>query len=215
MRKYHLIFYITLTVIVIFLLQASIFLYLSKNKKTGCDADLLIIYPSNDFKLCAATAFHLLKSHHIRYFAATGYSKKNIQRLFKNFGYTIPKNTHIVDGFHSRTTFEDILCTEKIIKKHHLSSVSLITAKCHLPRAYLLSKVYFRNIAINPYCPKKGSCRYDELDFRSIKILYSECFQLWGSLVEMAGYKITGKPIIDFRVIDKTRKFIKGHLLFE
>jgi len=101
----------------------------------------------------------------------------------------------------ARTTFENAIYTRKLIEKHNLKSIILLTSSYHLPRSYLLLKTTLTgtNTEINLH----GVGKFN------LKLIYNEMIKLWASFGEFVYYGLTGrlpeKNIKSYRAVQLLR----------
>lgn len=98
---------------------------------------------------------------------------------------------------NARTTFENALYSGRIVKNNHFSEVILVTSWDHMPRSYLLLKIELLNtdIRINPYPVATGKLNRGNWYRHPAgwKMIYNEMIEIWGSLIELAKYRTTGR----------------------
>jgi hypothetical protein len=118
------------------------------------------------------------------------------------------------------TTFMNALHSARLIKKHGLESVLLVTSDYHIPRSLVLLKLTVMGSGCRIGTHKVATRFVDPGDrtasrLNRLKITYNEMAKLWGSLVEGGLYAWAGP---NQRV--KTRssglsQWLRRHLLFD
>jgi vancomycin permeability regulator SanA len=66
----------------------------------------------------------------------------DLRKLLRKNG--VPETIRALPGGKSRSTFEDVYQTAKVIKENQFSSVIVVTSSYHLPRSLFLLKVYLK-----------------------------------------------------------------------
>lgn len=122
-----------------------------------------------------------------------------------------PEIINTLPGGISRSTFEDVYQTAKILKENKLDSVILVTSSYHLPRALFLLRAYLKfsgqEIRIQSFPVK------DEKESHKKLMRYSnEAIKLWGSVIEMTGYYLTGQLLLDAPSLKKIQMVFKEYL---
>jgi len=97
----------------------------------------------------------------------------------------------------ARTTFENALHTKRIMSSRGMHSVILVTSWDHMPRSYLLLKIVSYGSGIRIQCERTRTGSLEAANWyrfsKGWKRAYNEMVQLWGSLYEMAAYRIRGR----------------------
>jgi uncharacterized SAM-binding protein YcdF (DUF218 family) len=118
----------------------------------------------------------------------------------------------------ARTTFENAYFANEIIEDFHLESAILVTSTYHMPRSFLLLKLFLLGdgVRLDPLNVAGRGVDWERWyeSGRGRKIVYNEMVKLWGSLAEMALYKIKGRlPERDPKASAVIRK-LKSWVLF-
>ena len=98
----------------------------------------------------------------------------------------------------ARTTLENAAYNQRIIERHELKSIVLVTSAYHMPRSLALLNLCMLGKSANTqiYCAPVGLER-NVLGYlrttKGLKTVYNEMMRFWGSLVEFAAFKIRGK----------------------
>jgi len=134
--------------------------------------------------------------------------------------YQLPPGVqHIIEPL-ARTTLENAVYIQKIIQRHRLSSIVLVTSAYHMPRSLTLLKLCLAGSGVNVriYCAPIGKENRVTGYFstkKGVKTLYNEMVRFWGSLGEWMAFKIRGKlpekNPKDIAIV----KFLKSVLLFD
>jgi uncharacterized SAM-binding protein YcdF (DUF218 family) len=94
----------------------------------------------------------------------------------------------------SRTTFEDALNTKRTMSEQDMHSVILVTSWDHMPRAYLLLLVLSRGSGARIDWSAVPTGSVDATNWYAAsegwKRVYNEMVELWGSLYELASYRV-------------------------
>ena len=135
--------------------------------------------------------------------------------------YQLPPGIKHIGEPLARTTLENAVYSQRIIERHELKSIVLVTSAYHMPRS-----LAFMNLCmlgddaadVKIYCAPAGVERNLMGYFKttkSLKTLYNEMVRFWGSLGEWVTFKIRGKlpekNPKDIAVV----KFLKSVLLFD
>lgn len=119
----------------------------------------------------------------------------------------------------SRTTLENAVYTQRLLEEKGFHSAILITSWDHMPRSYFLLSVmtYASKVTIHPYPVATGNVDQTNWyrNFAGWKMAYNEMVEFWGSLIELARYKITGE--LPYQVTGKSglATWLKQLLLFK
>jgi len=134
--------------------------------------------------------------------------------------YQLPRGIkHIAEPL-ARTTLENAVYSQKIIERHELRSILLVTSAYHMPRSLALMNLCLLGNAVDVkiYCAPVGVERNLMGYFKTtkgLKTIYNEMVRFWGSLVEFAAFKIRGKlpekNPKDLLLV----KFLKSSLIFK
>jgi uncharacterized SAM-binding protein YcdF (DUF218 family) len=97
----------------------------------------------------------------------------------------------------SRTTFEDALHTKRTMSENGMHSVILVTSWDHMPRAYLLLFMLSHGSDVRIRWTRVPTGKLDAANWYTSsegwKRTYNEMLELWGSLYELAAYRVKGR----------------------
>ena len=112
--------------------------------------------------------------------------------------YKMPPGVQHITEPLARTTLENAVYIQKIIQRHRLSSIVLVTSAYHMPRSLALLKLCLAGSGVNVriYCAPIGKESHVTGYFNTKKggkTLYNEMVRFWGSLGEWAVFKVRGE----------------------
>ena len=112
--------------------------------------------------------------------------------------YQLPPGVQHITEPLARTTLENAVYSQKIIQRHRLSSIVLVTSAYHMPRSWALLKLCLAGSGVNVriYCAPYGRENHVTGYFstkKGVKTLYNEMVRFWGSMGELAVFKIRGE----------------------
>jgi uncharacterized SAM-binding protein YcdF (DUF218 family) len=123
--------------------------------------------------------------------ASTG----QLKRMDKSFRKKDQYNYFIED--RAETTFQNAMLVADLIEKHDIDSVALVTTDYHMPRSHFLLKLHLvgRGVSVRLWPVEVGRFGRNPLEWSSMqkKRIYNEMVKLWGSMVEMVHYRLTGR----------------------
>lgn len=134
--------------------------------------------------------------------------------------YQLPPGIKHIDEPLARTTLENAVYSQRIIERHKLTSILLVTSAYHMPRSRACLKLCLLGTGTDvrvyfaPTSTEKNLSGYLKTS-KGVKTLYNEMVRFWGSMAEWVAFKIRGKlpeknpkdiPIV---------KFLKSAILFE
>ncbi len=137
-----------------------------------------------------------------------------------NKKYPLPPGIKHIGEPLARTTLENAVYSQKIIERHELRSILLVTSAYHMPRSRACLnlcrlgsgtdvRVYFA-----PTGTERNVFGYLKTS-KGVKTFYNEMVRFWGSLGEWVVFKIRGKlPEKNPKEIPVV-KFLKSVLLFD
>ena len=134
--------------------------------------------------------------------------------------YQLPPGIKHIGEPLARTTLENAVYSQRIIERHELRSILLVTSAYHMPRSLALMNLCLLGNAVDVkiYCAPVGVERNLMGYFKTtkgLKTLYNEMVRSWGSLGEWAAFKVRGKlPEKNPKDIP-VAKFLKSVLLFD
>lgn len=189
------------------IIQASAAIYFSTVTAQPEPADLVVVFPGDTERF--KTGIELVKEGVAPRFMVVNTTDVHLREILQK--NEAPEIIDTLPGGISRSTFEDVYQTAKIIKENKLDSVILVTSSYHLPRALFLLKVYLKfsgqQIRIQSFPVKEGKESHKKL------MRYSnEAIKLWGSVIEMTGYYLTGQLLLDAPSLKKIQMVFKENL---
>jgi len=201
---------IGLIVLLVAVAQLCAFPYFSGRNKTLNKADVIVAFSGDDNRISAACS--LAQQNYAANLAATGLTR---EKLAKEAAELVNFNLiNLVDGGRSRSTFEDVYRTKEILEKKNYKAIVLVTSSYHMPRALLLLKVYLvfsgLKVDIQYFAVRDQANKPTDL-----RPFYNEMIKIWGSLVEMFGYKICHELLNDKPSFKKARAVIHNRFLFK
>jgi hypothetical protein len=189
------------------IIQASAAIYFSTVTAQPEPADLVVVFPGDTERF--KTGIELVKDGVAPRFMVVNTTDVHLREILQM--NEAPEIINTLPGGISRSTFEDVYQTAKIIKENNLDSVILVTSSYHLPRALFLLRVYLKfsgqEIRIQSFPVKEEKEPHKKL------MRYSnEAIKLWGSVIEMAGYYLTGQLLLDAPSLKKIQMVLKENL---
>jgi uncharacterized SAM-binding protein YcdF (DUF218 family) len=122
-------------------------------------------------------------------------SAGRLKRLDKSYRKKGQYNYFIED--RAETTFQNAMLVADLIEKHDIDSVALVTTDYHMPRSYFLLKLQLigRGVSVRLWPVEVGRFERNPLAWSSMqkKCIYNEMVEFWGSMVEMAHYRLTNR----------------------
>ncbi len=207
-----LIFVVTLFLFSIALLHIAAMTVGSKRVNTVKHSDLIVVFPGSPPDRIAV-GHRLAQEGFAGSFAVINASLSKLNLEVKRRGLLTGVN--LVAGGKSRSTFEDVYNTKRIIKENKFKSVLLVTSSYHIPRAYFLLKVFLFGSGVDVYVYSVPIDQDGKIDLATkTKLYFNEIVKLWGSTVEMSGYKVFGKLVLDMPAFWQVRQFLKRTFLF-
>ena len=156
-------------------------------------ADLIVSFQGRDGR--TRTAYELADRGYAPALVISPATESQLKIHDRIFGFEKPVR-RIIEP-RARTTFENALYTAQIMQRHDLNSVILVTSWDHMPRSCLLLRImcFGSDITIQPNAVATGRLNRHNWHRHLIgwKMVYNEMVQCWGSLMELAKYKISGR----------------------
>jgi uncharacterized SAM-binding protein YcdF (DUF218 family) len=156
-------------------------------------ADLIASFQGRDGR--TRKAYELAERGYAPALVISPATESQLRRQDRIFGFENPVR-RIIEP-QARTTFENALYTAQIMQRHDLNSVILVTSWDHMPRSYLLLRIMRlgSDTRIQPYTVATGRLNRHNWHSHLVgwKMVYNEMVQCWGSLMELAQYKISGR----------------------
>ena len=188
------------------IIQASAAIYFSTVTAQPEPADLVVVFPGDTERF--KTGIELVKDGVAPRFMVVNTTDVHLREILQK--NEAPEVINTLPGGISRSTFEDVYQTAKVIEEYKLDSVILVTSSYHLPRALFLLKVYLKfsgqEIRIQSFPVA------EEESHKKIMRYSNEAIKLWGSLIEMTGYYLTGQLLLDAPSLKKIQTVFKENL---
>jgi hypothetical protein len=180
------------------------------------EADAIIVFNGSLNRV--KTGYEIAQSLDTKYLVISPALKSQLAIFDEQ--YQLPPQVRHINEPLARTIFENAVYCQRIIERHELSSVVLVTSAYHMPRSNALMKLCLQGSTpeVRVYCSQTG--RESTLigyikTSKGLKTLYNEMVRFWGSLVEWTAFKIRGElpeqNPKDLLVV----KFLESFLLFK
>lgn len=157
------------------------------NEKT----DAVVVFGGSHAR--TAKGYGLVNRGYAPFLIVSPASETYLERLDKTYRLKDSYRYLIEDG--AETTFQNAVLVERLIQKHDLTSVLLVTSDYHMPRSAFLIKLQLLGCGVTVrLCPVEvGRFRRNPLAWSSIqkKIIYNEMIEFWGSVAEMVHYLVS------------------------
>jgi uncharacterized SAM-binding protein YcdF (DUF218 family) len=155
-------------------------------------ADLIVAFEGREDR--AGEAYRLLERSYAPALVISPATERTLQIYEKKFVPSHPFGRIVEDK--SRTTLENAVHTKAILHDHEFRSAILVTSWDHMPRSYFLLKVMLlgSDVSVQPSMVATGGFnatnwyRYKT----GWKMVYNEMVEFWGSMVELAKYRLSG-----------------------
>ena len=180
------------------------------------ETDAIIIFGESTNRVAAG--YDLARSLTTRYLILSSVLEDRLD-VFDQRYQLAPGVKHITEPL-ARTTLENAVYIQKIIQRHQLSSIVLVTSVYHMPRSWALLKLCLAGSVVNVriYCASIGKESHVTGYFNTKKggkTLFNEMVRFWGSLGEWAVFKVRGElPRGNPKEI-RLVKLLKSTLLFD
>jgi uncharacterized SAM-binding protein YcdF (DUF218 family) len=183
--------FVTLPVL-LFGLEAGYFIRMLSHESELGKADLIVAFEGRDDR--AAQAYRLLELSYAQNLVISPATERTLQVYEKRYVPSQPFRRIVED--QSRTTLENAVYTKRILEDHDFRSAILVTSWDHMPRSYFLLKVMIHgsDVSIHPLMVATG--RMDGTNWYRYKMgwkmVYNEMVEFWGSMIELAKYRLAG-----------------------
>ena len=203
-------FYFCLTVVLVLLIQGIYFFQILHSDPAITKTDAIVVFSGSKERIEAGCKLAALA--YAPYLIISPADSKKISGYQRK--YTLPLSVHIIKEDKARTTFENAHYCSRIIKHHKFNSIVLVTSDYHMSRSYLLMKIFLTGFDINLQFEGVESVKYRTKE-KQFKIVYNEMIRMWGSLVELICFQISGQvpetPLKSYRAV----QWFKSVLLFD
>jgi len=179
------------------LVEIGYFYWILQKQETPNKADAIVVFAGSDDRVEAE--YKLAGSGLGDFLVISPASEKQLKK-YEHINGNGFGTRYIIEN-KARTTFENAVYTRKIVEKHNLQSIILLTSSYHLPRSFLLLKTILTGTNTEIHLHGVGIPRFKEI--------YNEMVKLWASLGEFAYYRLTGhlpeKNIKSYRAVQLLR----------
>lgn len=189
-------------------IQTGAAIYFSKMTAHLEPAELVMVFPGESYRIKAG--IELVKDSLAPRFMVVNTTDNRLREILKKNGAS--ETIRTLHGGISRSTFEDVYQVTKMIQENQLDSVIVATSSYHLPRALFLLRVYLKisgeKVRIQGFPIKE-----EQETRKKIQQYGNETIKLWGSMIEMTGYYMTGQLFLDSPSLKKIQRLFKKNLL--
>ena len=152
-----------------------------------------------------------------RFMIVSSASERRMKRLDKT--YRLNNQYHYLIEETAKTTFQNALLAGEWIRKQGFNSALLVTSDYHMPRSFLLLRLQLigRGVKVCTVPMETGQFDRNPLLWTALqkKRVHNEMVELWGSLVEMAHYAVTGQLPVKGLKHNKIVGWLRSVLLFD
>jgi len=180
------------------------------------ETDAIIIFGESTNRVAAG--YDLARSLTTRYLIISSVLEDRLDAFDQR--YQLPPGVKHITEPLARTTLENAVYIQKIIQRHQLSSIVLVTSAYHMPRSWALLKLCLAGSVVNVriYCSSIGKESHVTGYFNTRKggkTFFNEMVRFWGSLGELVVFKVRGElPRGNPKEI-RLVKLLKSTLLFD
>lgn len=190
--KRFFLFLAALPVLLLFL-EAGYFAWVLTEDNDLQKADLIVAFEGGYDR--ARTAYSLVDQSYAPNLLISPAADKKLQAYEKRYNPSQPFVRVVEDK--ARTTLQNAVYTKRMLEDNHFRSAILVTSWDHMPRSYFLltAMILGSEVTIQPHPVATGRVNQANWYRHSAgwKMLYNEMVEFWGSLIELAQYKITGQ----------------------
>ena len=183
---------------------------------TNLETDAIVVFNGSPNRVKAA--YEISQSLNTRFLVISPALKDQLAVYDKR--YKLPATVSHINEPIARTTLENAVYSQKIIGRHKLTSILLLTSAYHMPRARACLNLCRLGTGTDVRVYYTLTGRESRLigylkTSKGVKTLYNEMVRFWGSLGEWIAFKIRGKlpekNPKDIAIV----KFFKSAILFE
>ena len=174
-------------------MQFSGYLRVLTAPAASVQADALVVFAGSEDRL--RMGYALADQGRARYLIISPADGARLARLAQKYPAQ-PGFTHLVEPA-ARTTFENAVLTAELIRSSDIRSILLVTSRFHMPRSYFLLRMVLAGTGIEILPCPVDVAPFDPWPpaWRSLhkKQVHNEMIEFWGSVLEMARYRVTGR----------------------
>jgi len=214
MRK-KMIFFMCVFVLAVMLTECLYFHHVLSRDESLVKSDVVVVFSGRGKRIQKGYAL-----------AGSGYadnlliSRETRKRLnLYERKYALPEKVRSITEDKARTTFENAFYAGRIISKNQFKSIILVTSIDHLPRSYFCLRCILLGAGVKiQTCgverpPVKGRGWFKSS--KGLKMIYNEMVEFWGSLAELAIYKLNGALPGNHPSDTRIVQHLKALLLFD
>jgi uncharacterized SAM-binding protein YcdF (DUF218 family) len=198
------------------LLQAGYYLWVLTDNDDLQKADLIVVFEGGEYDR-ARTAYNLLDQAYAPNLLISPGTEKKLALYERKFQPSLPYDRVMENK--SRTTLENAVHTSEILKENGFQSAILVTSWNHMPRSYFLLRAMTMRSGFRFQQHPVATGKLDQGNWYrhgvGWKMVYNEMAKLWGSLFELAHYRLTGQLTDQPPGKSFVAARLKRHLLFD
>ncbi len=174
-------------------LEVGYFAWVLAGDKALQKADLIVAFEGGYDRV--RTAYSLVDQSYAPNLLISPAAEKKLQAYEKRYNPSQPFVRVVEDK--ARTTLQNAVYTKRMLEDNHFRSAILVTSWDHVPRSYFLLRAMTlgSEVKIQPHPVATGSV--DQTNWyrhrTGWKMVYNEMVEFWGSLIELARYKVSGE----------------------
>lgn len=178
-------------------------------------ADLIVAFEGRDNR--AAEAYRLLERSYAQNLVISPATERTLRVYEKKYVPSQPFRRIVEE--QSRTTLENAVYTKRIIDDHDFRSAILVTSWDHMPRSYFLLKAMLLGSEVSLQPSMVATGRLDSANWYRYKtgwkMVYNEMVEFWGSMIELAKYRLSGNLSAEAPGKSSLAGRLKRFLLFD
>lgn len=169
------------------------FIRVLSKKPVPRQAELIVSFEGRDGR--AQTAYKLAEDADAATLVISPATRQRLKAYDRR--YRPKKRIKRIVEKKARTTFENAFYTRDIAEKNGFDTVILVTSWDHMPRAYMLLRIMLigSGTRIFPHPVPTGPLNRDNWYHHANgwKMIFNEMVETWGSLIEYAHYRTSGR----------------------
>ena len=174
-------------------LEAGFFAWVLTEDNDLQKADLIVAFEGGYDRV--RTAYSLVDQSYAPNLLISPAAEKKLTVYEKRYNPSQPFVRVVEDK--ARTTLQNAVYTKRMLEDNHFRSAILITSWDHMPRSYFLLRAMTlgSEVKIQPHPVATGGVNQANWYRHSAgwKMVYNEMVEFWGSLIELARYKVSGE----------------------